>query len=214
VLVEAAGGGPAYVVATAAARHRPELAVANAQRWFAALGLEVEELPATTRSLAKSPEIAARAREGHFFYLVGGDPGIVPTVLADTPVWEAIVAAWRGGAALGGSSAGAMAIGAWTLIRDRMPGDERRRYRAALGLVPRIAVVPHLDAFGGTWIDGAIGAMPEKDTVLLGLGERTAAVFAVGTWRAYGPGAVEVITADGRETFRSGDVVEGLPSPA
>ena len=214
MLLEAAGGGHAYVLATAAARHRPELAIANAQRWFGGLGLDVEELPATTRTLAKSPEIVARAREGRFFYLVGGDPGIVPSVLADTPVWAAIVGAWRAGAALGGSSAGAMALGAWTLIRDRMPGDERRRYRPALGLVPRIAVVPHLDAFGGTWIDGAIEAMPQPDAVLVGLDERTAAVWAQGVWRAFGPGAVEVITASARTTYRSGEMIEGIPVPA
>ena len=195
--MEAAAGGPAFVVATAAARHRPELAVANAREWFGGLGLDVEELPATTKTLARSSEVAARARAGRFFYLVGGDPGIVPDVLADTPVWEAIVAAWRDGAALGGSSAGAMALGAWTLIRDRMPGDDRRRYRPALGLVSRVAVVPHLDAFGGRWIDGAVAAMPQPDAVLLGLAERTAAVFAGGAWRVFGPGAVEVITADG-----------------
>lgn len=212
--MEAAGDGPAYVVATAAARHRPELAVRNAQAWFGGLGLDVEELPATTRTLAKSPGVAARARDGRFFYLVGGDPGIVPTVLADTPVWAAIVEAWRGGAALGGSSAGAMALGAWTLIRDRMPGDERRRYAPALGLVPRVAVVPHLDAFGRRWIDGAIEAMPQPDAVLVGLEERTAAVWAQGVWRAFGPGAVEVITASARTAYRSGDVVEGIPEPA
>ena len=214
MLLEAAGGGPAYIVATAAARHRPELAVANARRWFGGLGLDVEELPATTRTLAKSPEIVARAREGRFFYLVGGDPGIVPSVLANTPVWAAIVEAWRGGAALGGSSAGAMALGAWTLIRDRMPGDELRRYRPALGLAPGIAVVPHLDAFGGTWIDGAIEAMPRPDAVLVGLDERTAAVWAQGIWRAFGPGTVEVITASARTAYRSGEVIEGIPIPA
>ncbi|HTG48375.1 MAG TPA: Type 1 glutamine amidotransferase-like domain-containing protein [Actinomycetota bacterium] len=213
VLVAAAGGGPAYVVATAAARHRPELAVANARRWFGSLGLDVEELPATTKRHARSTEIAERARAGRFFYLVGGDPGIVPDVLAGSPVWEAIVAAWRAGAALGGSSAGAMALGAWTLIRDRVPGDDRRRYRPALDLVPRLAVVPHLETFGGRWVDGALAAMPMPDAILLGLGERTAALHADGAWRAFGPGAVEVITAAGRRSFAAGDAIEGLPAP-
>ena len=56
--------------------------------------------------------------------------------------------------------------------------------------------------------------MPQPDAVLLGLEERTAAVFGDGVWRAFGPGTVEVITASARTVYRSGDVVEGIPEPA
>src|SRR6266516_32547 len=94
VLVTAAGGGPAYVLATAAGRQGPETAVRNARRWFARLGLRVEELPAIRRADVRSAEVAARARAGRFFYLVGGDPGLVPKILKDSAVWDAIVAAW------------------------------------------------------------------------------------------------------------------------
>jgi cyanophycinase len=212
ILVEAAGDGPAYMIATAAARQRPDLAVANAQRWFGELGLEIVELPLTKRSHATSPEIAAMARSGRFFYLVGGDPGLVPKVLADSPVWSAIVDAWRDGAALAGSSAGAMAMGAWTLIRDRMPGDDRRRYRDALGLVPNVAVVPHLSTFGERWIPSALEAAPEE-AVLLGIDEQTAAVFLDGSWRVEGPRTVSVISRGQRETFVSGAPIRGLPDP-
>ena len=212
ILAAAADRGPAYVIATAAARRRPDLAVANARRWFGGLGLDVEELPLTKRSHATSAEVAARAREGGFFYLVGGDPGLVPKLLADTPAWSAILEAWRDGAALAGSSAGAMAMGSWTLIRDRMPGDDRRRYREALGLVPNVAVVPHLSTFGERWIPSALQAAPEGG-ILLGIDERTAAVFVDGGWRAEGPGSVGVITRAGRWTFGTGSSIEGLPSP-
>jgi cyanophycinase len=213
LLVDAAGGGPAYVVATAAGRQRPELAVEHARRWFGGLGLEIEELPLRTRSQARSAEVAERARAGRFFYLVGGDPGLVPKVLADTPAWTAIVEAWREGAALAGSSAGAMALGGWTLIRDRMPGDDRRRYRKALGFVREIAVVPHLSTFGERWIPSALDAAPD-DAILLGIDERTAAVCIDRSWRVEGPGSVSVITRRTRETFSSGDPIVGLPDPA
>jgi cyanophycinase len=210
VLVRAAKGRPAYVLATAAGRQRPELAVANAVRWFGDLGLEVEELPAIRRSDVTSPANAARAAEGRFFYLVGGDPGLVPRTLAGSPLWEAIVAAWRSGAALAGSSAGAMALGEWTLIRDRMPGDDRRRHAAALGLVPGVAVVPHFETFGHRWV---ASASERDDVLLLGLDERTGAVWEDGTWRALGPGEVTVIAGEDRATFASGSTVDGLPSP-
>jgi cyanophycinase len=214
LLVEAAGGGPAFVLATAAARQRPDLAVRHAVTWFSSLGLEVKELPATKRSHVTSAEVAERARAGRFFYLVGGDPGLVPKTLAGTPVWDAIVDAWRNGAALGGSSAGAMALGEWTLIRDRMPGDDRRQYRPALGLVPGIAVLPHFDTFGHRWVDGALAAAPRDDVVLLGVDERSAAVWQEGAWRGYGPGGITVIAEGDDRHFGSGETIVGLPAPA
>jgi cyanophycinase len=213
ILVDASQHGPAYVIATAAARQRPDLAVANARRWFAGLGLDVVELPLTTRTQARSTEITERARAGRFFYLVGGDPGLVPKVLADAPAWTAIVDAWRDGAALAGSSAGAMALGAWTLIRERMPGDDRRRYRDALGLVANVAVIPHLSTFGERWIPSALEAAPDG-AVLLGIDERTAAVFLDGSWHVEGPGTVSVITRSDRRTYRSGESIEGVPTPS
>jgi cyanophycinase len=213
VLVGAAGEGPAFVLATAAGRQRPEVAVANAIRWFARLGLDIVELPATRRFDAKDAANAARARGGRFFYLVGGDPGLVPKTLAGTPLWEAIVEAWRSGAALAGSSAGAMALGEWTLVRERMPGDDRRRYLQALGLVPRVAVLPHFETFGHRWVESAKRAAPRSDVVLLGIGERTAALHVGGAWRALGDGGVTVIAEGERRTFASGEPIEGVPAP-
>lgn len=213
LLVRAAGGGPAYVLATAARRQRPELAVANAIRWFGTLGLEIEELPALRRSDLRSAEAVERARAGRFFYLVGGDPGLVPTILEGTPVWDAIVQAWRDGAALGGSSAGAMGLCEWTLLRERLPGDERRRFAPGLGLVPGVAVLPHFQTFGHRWAPGAREG--RDDAVLLGLDERTAAVWQGGAWRAVGAGEVTVL-GPGAEPRRygGGATVDGLPSPA
>ena len=213
VLVRAADGGPAFVLATAAARQGSGAAVANAVRWFGGLELTVEELPATKRSHATSTENAERARTGRFFYLVGGDPGLVPKTLAGTPLWGAIVEAWRAGAALAGSSAGAMALCEWTLVRERMPGDDRRRYLPALGLVRGVAVLPHFETFGHRWVDSALAASPSEDVVLLGTDERTGAVFRDGSWRALGAGGVTVIARGERRRFESGEAIEGLPQP-
>jgi cyanophycinase len=213
VLVAAAGEGPGYVIATAAGRHRPELAVEQARRWFGALGLTVDELPALGPKDVRRPEFVERARSGRFFYLVGGDPGLVPKVLAGSPMWDAIVAAWREGAALGGSSAGAMAMGGWTLTRARIPGDERRHYTNALGLCSRIAVLPHFETFGHTWVKSAVAESPRPDVLLLGLDERTAAVWTEGDWRAMGPGAVTLIANGEPRRFTSGETIDGMPAP-
>lgn len=213
ILVRAAGGGPAFVLATAAREH-PEVAVSNAVAWFGGLGLAVTELPARRRTDVTSASNAEQARSGRFFYLVGGDPGRVPKILAGSAVWDAIVAAWRDGAALAGSSAGAMALGEWTLVRARMPGDERRRYLPALGLVQRVAVIPHFDTFGHRWVASALSAAERPDVVLPGVDERSAAVWQAGSWHALGDGGVTVITAAGHRRFDGGSEIEGIPSPA
>jgi cyanophycinase len=205
---------PAFVIATAAVRHAPERAVATAQGWFAGLGLDVVELPVRTRGRANSTETAELARRGRFFYLCGGDPGIVPATLAGTRAWAAVLEAWRDGASLAGSSAGAMALGEWTLIRSRMPGDAQREPREGLAVVPRVAVLPHYNDFGEHWIDSATAALTGRDATLLGIDARSAATWANGTWRAMGRGAVTVIDLNReRRRFEPGDVINGLPAP-
>jgi cyanophycinase len=212
LMVEAAGPGPAYVVPTAAARGGPEQAVANATRWFTKLGLEVVELPVLKRTDAMNERLAQGARAGGFFYLVGGDPGHVAQVLRGSTVWGAIFEAWRGGAVLAGSSAGAMALCSHTLIRATWPRRFQRRPIDALEVLPKTAVLPHYDTFGQRWIESAQEAAPEL--TLLGIDERSAAVWRDGKWIAAGPGAVTVITGKRIDRFESGREIKGLRQPA
>jgi cyanophycinase len=212
LLVEHRAAGPAYVVATAAARQRPELAVATAQRWFAGLGLDVVELPVLKRSDAGAAANVELTEHGGFFYLTGGDPGLVVDVLRDTPVWRAMVAAWRRGAALAGSSAGAMAFGEWTLVRKAYPGHAQRRYKPALDLVPRVAVAPHFDDFGHRWVDSVLSEPPVEDAAIVGIDERSAVVWDGAAWTARGPGSVTVATTRDRRVYPPGSQVP-LPEP-
>jgi cyanophycinase len=209
-LVAAAGAGAAYVVATAARRHRPEEAVATARRWFTGLGLDVEELPVYTRTDAGSAELAARAAGAGLLYLTGGDPGLLAEVLRGSRVWAAMLAAWRGGAAVAGSSAGAMALCRWTLVMARWPRHHERRAADALGLVPGTAVLPHYQSMGSRWSV----ADPPAGLTLLGVDERTAAVWdRAGGWHAAGEGEVTVIANDDRARFASGERCAGIPEP-
>jgi cyanophycinase len=212
VLARAVGHGPAFVVPTAAARQGPEEALAHATAWFERFDVELESLPVLKRTDANSKELADTARGGGFFYLVGGDPGLVVQVLEATRVWTAMFQAWRDGAALAGSSAGAMALCSHTLIRAGWPDRTQRRPASALGVVAGTAVLPHYDTFGHRWIESARRALP--GATLLGLDERTAAVWQDGEWTAAGPGAVTVIQGARTERFTSGMKVTGLASPA
>ncbi len=211
-LVAVAGKGPAYVVPTAAARQGPDQAVANATHWFHGLGLGLRELPVLRRTDAMRQSLADEAGHGGFFYLVGGDPGLVAQVLRGSEVWRAMFHAWQGGAALAGSSAGAMALCSHTLVRATWPNRFHRRPIDALGAVPKTAVLPHFDTFGHRWIESAREAAPEL--ALVGVDERSAAVWEDGKWQAYGPGAITVIRGAKTARFESGQEIKGLRQPA
>jgi len=211
VLAAAATRGPAFVVPTAAARQGPEEAVAHATSWFATLGLSLESLPVLKRADANSKELASIARGGGLFYLVGGDPGLVAQVLNGSRIWAAMFEAWRDGAALAGSSAGAMALCSHTLIRASWPNRFNRRPAGALSLVPGTAVLPHFDTFGHRWIESAQRELP--GVTLLGIDERSAALWQRDEWRAAGPGAVTVIDGSSTSRFESGMKITGLSSP-
>jgi cyanophycinase len=204
--------GPAYVIATAAARSHPEAAVRHAASWYQRFGLHVAELPVYTRTQARLPATAADATAAGFFYIAGGDPGLVASVLRETPVGDAIVAAWRRGAVLAGSSAGAMALCEHVLVRQRFPGNVERRPVAGLAVLPRSAVLPHHDTFGSRWFLSARAALP--DVVLIGVDERTCALWEAGTWRCLGSGGV-TLYPHGEVSVRYGSgALDGIPAPS
>jgi cyanophycinase len=211
LLCEAAAGRPAYIVATAA-RDSPEAAVATAQRWFRRFDVDITELRVRTITEARSTATAELARGAGLIYICGGDPGRVVQVLRGTLVWEAIRQSWRDGCALGGSSAGAMALCEWSLVRRGFPGHTDRRGLEGLNLVPASAFLPHYDTFGERWIPSAqesVGA----DTLLIGVDERSAAVWIDGAWSAMGPGRVVLVRGDERTVFPALSPIEGLPQP-
>jgi cyanophycinase len=182
----AAPEGPARV------RYWTDLAVEH----YAALGAET--VPVLVRDRAD----AVRAQQADAFdgvglvYLSGGDPHHLGEALRDTATWDLVVAAWRGGAALAGCSAGAMAIAAaWPPIRSLTWRD----LRPGLGLVPGLAVIPHFDRVL-RWRRGAVervaGHAPDG-VVLVGIDEDTALVFDDGAWRVEGRGEAWRIGPDG-----------------
>ena len=211
ILRDACAGRPAYVVATAA-QDFASGAVEAARRWFAGLGLEVRELRIRTKEAARSPEIVAAAAPAGLGCVAGGDPGWVVEVLRASPVWKAIAAAWRAGAALAGSSAGAMALCQWCLVQTSWPGEVDERSVDALGLIPGCAILPHFDVLGDAWVPWAQEGL-RQDTQVIGIDERTAAVLRDGRWEVVGPGAVTILQGSVRRRHIEGEKIEGMSNP-
>jgi cyanophycinase len=75
------------------------------------LGVEPVPVPVLDRADAHRTDLTDRLAGAGLIYLSGGNPAYLVETLLDTPVLDAIVAAWQaGGAALAGCSAGAAAL--------------------------------------------------------------------------------------------------------
>jgi cyanophycinase len=185
-LLEASGGDEVLVLPTGAAFEHPDRLVATAVSWFESVGGRARGLGVLTRRDAVDPAHAEAVRTARFVYLAGQSPMHLRSVLKDTPVWDALVEAWQGGAVLAGSSAGAM------VLTDPMVDPRGGAFTVGIGLIAPLAVVPHAN----TWSEDKLHrtqSLAPKATPVVGVDERTAAVRQPdGTWSAAGAGAVRV----------------------
>ncbi len=185
---ELAGGGAEEVVVlpTGAAYEHPHRLVDAATARFGALGLSVRGLDVLRRPDALDDELAAVVRAARFLYLVGSSPMHLRSVLKDTPVWDAAVAAWHDGAVLAGSAAGAM------VLCDPMVDPRGGAFTVGLGLLANVTVVTGFD----TWSEDAVHrtrALSPPDLVIVGVAQGSALVRDPdGAWRGVGPAEPKV----------------------
>jgi cyanophycinase len=189
-LLELSGGTEVLVAATAAAYEHPGRLVETATRWFAEFGATVRELDVYSRADALDPAKTAPIADARFIYLAGTSPMHLRSVLKESPAWEALVGAWKGGAVLAASSAGALAL------CDPMVDPRGGALTLGLGLLDQLAVVPHHDTWSEDKQKRTLKIAP-KGLPIAGIDERTALIRAAdGTWRAEGAGSV-VVHLDG-----------------
>jgi len=163
---------------------------------FRRIGVEVTTLEVLDRSGAEREDLARLVSGAGMVFLSGGDPHHLTDSLRDTPVWKAIVEAWRSGAALVGCSAGAMAIAHVIPAFRKAAGD-------ALGLIEGISVIPHYDHFGKLMKPAV--RVHDRQVTLVGLDEDTALHGGPTEWKVYGNGSVHVTGPGRHEVFSHGD---------
>lgn len=191
-LLAASGGTEVLVLPTAAAYEHPERAVESARQWFTPLGATVRGLMVLNRSDAEEEANAAAVRDASFIYLGGGSPLHLRSVLKASAVWDALGTAWRGGAVLAGSSAGAM------VLTDPMVDPRGGAFTLGLGLISQLAVVPHAGSWSSDRAHRTISLAPAT-LPIVAIDERTALVLEHDRgWRVAGDGSVTV-WMEGRE---------------
>jgi cyanophycinase len=199
-LLDASGGAEVLVLPTAAAYEHPERAVANAEGWFASLGGSARGLMVLARPDAEDAANAGEVEKAKFVYLCGGSPLHLRSVLKDSAVWSALLAAWDNGAVIAGSSAGAM------VLCDPMVDPRGGAFTLGLGLVEQLAVIPHHNTWSPDKEHRTL-LLAAKGLPIVGIDEATALIRAAdGAWRATGAGDVEVFL-DGKQAG-----LEALPT--
>ncbi|HUS62796.1 MAG TPA: Type 1 glutamine amidotransferase-like domain-containing protein [Acidimicrobiales bacterium] len=192
-LLAAGGTRDVLVIPTAAAYEHPGQLVASAERWFTQLGATTTSVPVLTRADALRPENVGPVRDARCIYLAGGSPMHLRSVLKDSPVWTALVAAWEDGATVVGSSAGAM------VLCDPMVDPRGGALTLGLGLVEQLAVIPHHESWSEDKAKRTLHIAP-VGLPIAGIDERTALVRdPAGSWSVAGVGEV-VVFVDGALT--------------
>ena len=198
--IELAGGfeAPIRIIPTAAApdnNHRR--AGNNGIRWFQSLGAEdVRSLPLIDQVSANDGSIVKSLREAKLIYMLGGFTGFLADTLRGSAAWQAVLDAYRNGAVVAGSSAGAM-------VMCEFYYDHRQaQIVPGLNLVPGAIVLPHYNTFGKSW---ASRLLEISQLTLIGIDEETGMIDnGAPTWIVYGAGSITLYRNGLMETFPSG----------
>jgi len=143
-------------------------------------------------------------------YFSGGSPQYLAETVRSTPFWDAVLFAWRDGAALAGCSAGAMLMGASIQNIVGRPGEPIH----GMGILAGTAIIPHFDRIEH-YRPGALAAIRQgrvPGTTLLGIDERTALLHTEGGWEVQGVKGVTVMAERREQICASGESVS-LPAP-
>jgi cyanophycinase len=202
-LVSAATTQEVVVLPTAAAFEHPERVGDRAAAHFAPLGATVRTLPVLHRGEAEDAKHAEVVRAAGFVYLADGSPLHLRSVLKDSVLFDALLAAYHGGGVLAASGAGA------TVLCDPMVDPRGGAYTVGLGVVRNLAVFPYHGTAADHLRERSIDLLP-KGATLVGIDETTALVLSEGVWRVRGSGIVTVYEAGSTTAYEGGSTIEGL----
>jgi cyanophycinase len=198
--------GPApnvVVLPTAAAGEDPQDWALRGVEHFWRLGARSVGLMVLERAHAEDPGNVEIVSHADLLYISGGKTARLLESLEGSPLWRGFLLAREAGAWLVGSSAGAMALGDWTLVHRPEDGDGTPTlWTPGLAMLQGYAVVPHFDRWPESerlarGIEGAcaVFGIDEETAVLLDEGHARVAgrgrarLFADGAVRTFEPGA-------------------------
>lgn len=168
---------------------------------FQHLGVQAQTALITDRAAANHPRWVELLKSADLIYFSGGNPFYLYQTLVGTAAWQVIVTAWQQGAALAGSSAGAMMLGQ----PNNLPWLNLTVV-PAFGLVPQIVVWPHFDLrpVKRALTNLARPLLPDQ-WCAVGIDEYTGVFGRIGgEWRVSGAGGVKLLTPQRSRVYASG----------
>ncbi len=196
------------IIPTAAAPDNNHInAGENGVRWFQSLGVKnVRSLPIIDTASANDKTLAEILINADLIYLLGGYPGYLEESLRETLCWSAILKAYKRGAVLAGSSAGAMVMCEWFL------NPENKELQHGLGVIPNMIVIPHHENIGKQWVELIQKQLPQ--VTIVGIDEQTGMIRKHGEeqWNVYGKGSITVYHDNNTQKHTTRSSSFGLPS--
>lgn len=204
-LSELSGSADVVVLPTAAAFEHPERIGAVAAEHFAPLGVATQTLAVLNRRDAEDAANVQAVADAKFVYLADGSPMHLRSVLKSSALYEAMLAAFRGGAVIAASGAAA------TVLCDPMVDPRGGAYTVGLGFVDALAVFPYHGTAADHLLARSIDLKP-ADATLVGIDAETALVREPGpSWSVAGAGRVTIYGAGGSTPYAAG--AEGIDLP-
>jgi cyanophycinase len=211
-LVDLTGGPAARLTILTTATENPEKAAAEYTSVFQRLGaFNINILNINNRDEANSVNISGLVAESTGIFFTGGDQLRITSILGGTKVYTALHEAYRNGAAIAGTSAGASAMSG-TMIVDGNDNDPARKctlkMAPGLGLLEEVLIDQHFHQRGR--IGRLLCGVAENPFILgVGIDEDTAVrVFPDLHMEVIGSNSVTVV--DGRN-IKSSNVSELKP---
>ncbi len=187
---DAAVGRDLVLLPTASAFEHPERVVSRARAALEPLGMGVRAVPVIQRAEASAPAHVETVRKARFLFVADGSPLHLRSVLKGSPLLEAMLDAYRQGALVAASGAGA------SVLCDPMVDPRGGAYTVGLGFVEGLAAFPYHGTAADHLRERSLDLLP-AGAYLVGIDEATALVREPhGRWTVLGAGRVTVYGAD------------------
>lgn len=180
------GAKRVLLVPAARAYEDPSSAIESATKWFESLGVGVEVLEVYRRAQAMDESISAQIADADVVYVTSGSPMHLRSVLKDTPLLDALVAAWNAGTtvALSGEAA--------AVACSNMVDSRGGAFTVGLDVITNFTVIPRLNTWSPEKWHRTVG-LAQAGFPVVGIDEATALIRdSDGTWHSEGAGSVNV----------------------